>query len=186
MKRKTRKTDPSLAAKYLSQPYSRILVPQEGGKFSAEILEFPGCFAEGGSPAETYSSLERAAEDWLLACLESKKPVPEPLTDYESSGKYALRLPKSLYRRAAKAAAKEGTSLNQFIVTAVAETLGEHTAAERLEAALSKIEASLKERVSHQIHVIQFSRHETASTNPASVSPSTVSPTAATTASVFH
>lgn len=139
MKKQTRKTDASLAAKYLSQPYSRILIPQEGGRFSAEILEFPGCFAEGGSPAETYFNLERAAKDWILACLESKKPVPEPLTDYESSGKYALRLPRSLYARAAKAAAKDGTSLNQYLVTAVAERLGESSSSEKLLARLESL-----------------------------------------------
>jgi len=31
----------------LRKPYARVLVPDENGGFFAEILEFPGCFAEG-------------------------------------------------------------------------------------------------------------------------------------------
>jgi predicted RNase H-like HicB family nuclease len=120
--------------KLLARPYSRILIPDDGGGFSAEVLEFPGCFSEGGSADEAYANLERAAESWLLACLETGKAIPEPLTNYEVSGKFALRLPKSLYTRASKAAARDGVSLNQFITSAVAERLGARSAAFRLEA----------------------------------------------------
>ncbi len=153
-----KKVEQSEVAKYLSRSYSRILIPQEGGGYSAEILEFPGCFSEGDSPEETYRNLERAAESWLLACLDSKTPIPEPLTDYEASGKYALRLPRSLYARAAKVAAKEGTSLNQFIVTAVAEALGARTVA-------AEVRAALGERVQTACGLPDLSRIGTAMAN---------------------
>jgi uncharacterized protein (DUF1778 family) len=43
---------------------------------------------------------------------------------------YALRLPVSLKKAAEEAAAKDGATLNQFIVAAVAEKLGAYRAAE--------------------------------------------------------
>lgn len=113
----------------LRLPYSRILLPDpEAGLYAAEILEFPGCFAQGQSPDEAYANLEAAAESWLLSFLEQGKDVPRPLTNLEASGKFALRLPRSLYERASKAAARDCVSLNQLIVTAVAEHLGATTA----------------------------------------------------------
>lgn len=46
------------------------------------------------------------------------------------SSNYALRLPASLKRELEKLAREEGTSLNQFIVTAVAEKLASLRTAE--------------------------------------------------------
>jgi hypothetical protein len=48
----------------------------------------------------------------------------------KTPGKYALRLPASLKKAAEEASARDGTTLNQFIVTAVAEKLGAYRAAE--------------------------------------------------------
>ncbi|HLA77797.1 MAG TPA: toxin-antitoxin system HicB family antitoxin [Vicinamibacteria bacterium] len=125
-------------AEHLARPYSRILIPQEDGRFSAEVLEFPGCFAEGADSKAAYANLEAAAESWLLACLANGTPIPPPLTNYEVSGRFALRLPRSLYLRASKSAAREGVSLNQFVTTAVAEKLGALDVTRKLDAALSE------------------------------------------------
>jgi uncharacterized protein (DUF1778 family) len=43
---------------------------------------------------------------------------------------YALRLPASLKKAAEEAAARDGATLNQFIVAAVAEKLGAYRAAD--------------------------------------------------------
>jgi predicted RNase H-like HicB family nuclease len=123
----------------LSRPYSRILVPQEGGRFSAEILEFPGCFSEGDTAQGAYQNLEDAAAAWVAACVSAGTPVPEPLTNYEVSGKFALRLPRSLYVRSSKAAAREGVSLNQYVMNAVAEKLGAQGTIEKLNSTLAEL-----------------------------------------------
>jgi predicted HicB family RNase H-like nuclease len=114
--------------KLLAQTYSRVLIPSGAGSYVAEILEFPGCSAEGESPAAAYAKLERAAEAWLTDWLGAGKTVPRPLVNTETSGRFALRLPKSLYVRASKAAAFEHVSLNQYIANAVAERVGTSTA----------------------------------------------------------
>src|SRR5438045_190240 len=97
----------------LRMPYARLLVPEEDGGYRAEILEFPGCIAEGDDAAEALSELEAAAEDWLEAALEMGSPIPPPLEEANYSGKLNLRLPKSLHRKASLAADLDGVSLNQ-------------------------------------------------------------------------
>lgn len=110
---------------YLKQPYSRVLIPDvKSGTFAAEVLEFPGCTSQGDTPQEAYELLEEAAKSWIEAALDLGQEIPPPGLVHVYSGKFALRLPKSLHRQLAKAAERDGTSLNQFIVTALAEKMG--------------------------------------------------------------
>lgn len=114
-----------VARKYLKAPYSRILIPDdETDTYTAKIAEFPGCVAQGDSPEEAYRNLEAAAESWIEELLGMGQQVPEPAASSQYSGRVALRLPKSLHRNAAQLAEHEGTSLNQFLVAAIAERVG--------------------------------------------------------------
>ncbi len=63
---------------YLKKPYSRIIVPDERGLYSGEILEFPGCFAVGSSPEEVVKNLEEAALSWIMAAQDEGMQIPEP------------------------------------------------------------------------------------------------------------
>ncbi len=120
---------PLRVRKLLSQPYTRVLIPEADGTFSAEILEFAGCSATGRTPSAAYANLERCAERWLRSWLAKGNPAPRLLVNQNTSGRFALRLPRSLYQRASQAAALESVSLNQFISNAVAERVGATAAA---------------------------------------------------------
>lgn len=113
------------AEEILRKPYSRLLVPDEDGGFFAQIVEFPGCVAEGESGPETLSALERAAVDWINAALSQGLTIPEPTGNQDASGRFALRMPRSIHARATMYAQREGVSLNQFLVAIIAERLGE-------------------------------------------------------------
>ncbi len=117
---------------YLRQPYARILIPEEEGGFSAEILEFPGCFAEGETPDEAFHNLESAAESWIEACLEQGQEIPPPSANHSYAGRIALRLPRDLHRLAARKAERDGVSLNQVLVTAIAAWVGADNLFERI------------------------------------------------------
>jgi predicted RNase H-like HicB family nuclease len=117
-------------ASYLKQPYARILFPEVDDTFRGEILEFPGCIATGDTPEEAFDSLEEAAKDWLQAALEAGQNIPEPVESNEYSGRLVLRLPKSLHKKAARLAALDGVSLNQFLVVGIAEHVGERARAQ--------------------------------------------------------
>jgi predicted RNase H-like HicB family nuclease len=112
------------AAEYLKRPYGRVAIPEDDGSFRAEIVEFPGCIAVGDTAAEALANLERVADSWLQATLAKGLHVPEPIESAEYSGKLVVRLPKTLHKKAAHAAAREGVSLNQFIVSCIAEQIG--------------------------------------------------------------
>jgi predicted RNase H-like HicB family nuclease len=120
------------AIEYLNKPYSRTLIPIGDGTYFAEILEFPGCFAEGKNPNEAYKNLEKVAESWIEAALDQGQEIPEPFAIRDFSGRIALRIPKSIHKQSAKFAEMDGTSLNQFFLTAVAARVGAEEFYERL------------------------------------------------------
>jgi predicted RNase H-like HicB family nuclease len=109
----------------LKRPYARVLIPETDGQYTAEIMEFPGCVAFGSDAAEALKNLEEVAQDWISAAIEQGQNIPAPLESAEFSGKLVLRMPTGLHRRAAICAQREGASLNQFIVTCLAEAIGE-------------------------------------------------------------
>jgi antitoxin HicB len=112
------------AAEILKKPYGRLLVPEDDGTYRAEIIEFPGCFAVGNTAAEAAENLENAAVGWVESTLAKGRTIPDPMDETDYSGKLVLRMPKSLHRHAAFAANRDGVSLNQFIVSSVAEQVG--------------------------------------------------------------
>jgi predicted RNase H-like HicB family nuclease len=111
-------------AEYLTKQYGRVVMPEADGSFRAEIMEFPGCIATGDTPAEALANLDDVAASWLEATIARGLPIPQPMEESGYSGKLVVRLPKSLHRKAAHQAAKDGVSLNQFIVASIAEQVG--------------------------------------------------------------
>lgn len=63
---------------YLKKPYLRLLMAEPDGGFSAQVLEFSGCFAEGNTAKETMENLENTMESWILTCLARGITIPEP------------------------------------------------------------------------------------------------------------
>lgn len=121
---------------YLKRPYSKVLMSDESGGYSAHVAELPGVMAEGDTPGEAIRALDEAMEDWIENLLESGRTIPEPLRAQGFSGKLVLRLPKGTHRQAAERAQAEKVSLNQWIVEAVGERLGAEELAEKLFARL--------------------------------------------------
>lgn len=96
----------------------------EPDSFHAEILEFPGCFGQGETVDEAYSNLEEAAESWIEACLSQGQEIPEPSSNLTFSGRIVLRLPRSIHRKATQLAERDRSSLNTYLVSAVAAKVG--------------------------------------------------------------
>lgn len=112
------------AAQQLKKSYGRLVTPEDDGTFRAEIPEFPGCLATGDTAAAALATLELVALSWLEATHFAGIAIPEPADNLEYSGRFVTRLPKSLHRKAAIAAEREGVSLNTFVVNSVAEQVG--------------------------------------------------------------
>lgn len=110
---------------YLQQPYARIVIPLESeGGFHAELLEFFGCVAQGETVDEAYENLEAAAEAWIENALKQGHDIPKPSSAIDYSGRIVLRLPQGLHQQAAILAERDSTSLNTFLVSAVANKVG--------------------------------------------------------------
>ena len=108
----------------LLEPYTRVLIPDPDGGFTAEVLEFPGCYGEGDSPGEAVESLEDGISDWIEEANRSGQAIPPPLGGKEFGGKLLLRLPTDMHARLAKRAVLETTSINQLALTALASYVG--------------------------------------------------------------
>lgn len=102
---------------YMNLPYNYLVknVEDESGSYYyARVLELDGCQSTGESFEEAHNNLLEAMEGWLEVKLEYGDPIPEPIGDENYSGKYVVRIPKSLHRRLAIEAKEEGISLNQY------------------------------------------------------------------------
>ena len=53
---------------------------------------------------------------WIEAAYEHGIDIPLPSYPEEYSGKFVVRLPRSLHRRLAESAERDGVSLNQYVV----------------------------------------------------------------------
>ena len=132
---------------YLKLPYSRVLIPDEGS-YAAEILEFPGCFSEGETPDEAITNLEKAARSWIEAALAQGLDIPEPYLNQGYAGKIALRLPRSMHRQATRLAERDGVSLNQFLVSAIAARIGAEDLYTRLADKIERRLAKMEQKIS--------------------------------------
>lgn len=102
---------------YMKLPYTRIIREmndESGHYFYGKILELDGCQSTGDTLDELYVNLNEAMEGWLEVKLENGISIPEPDIADNYSGKFVVRLPKTLHQRLAVEAKLEGVSLNQL------------------------------------------------------------------------
>lgn len=118
--RKGKTERPSLEY-YLNLKYPVLLVPELEGGYTALIPGLPGCASVGETPEEALANVEEARQLWLETAYEYGDEIPLPSTEREYSGRVLLRMPKSLHRRLAEEAEREGVSLNQYMVSLLAE-----------------------------------------------------------------
>ena len=103
--------------KYLEMPYSYIInqVDDESGKyFVGRVLELDGLLGTGETYEEAYRDVKEAMESYIETKLSNGISIPLPIDSAEYSGKFVLRLPKTLHKMLSKKAKDEGVSLNQY------------------------------------------------------------------------
>ncbi|MDQ1351339.1 MAG: hypothetical protein QG657_1641 [Acidobacteriota bacterium] len=109
-------------AYYMELPYNIIIRKDPYGGYFAKIEELEGCMTQGETYEEALKNIREAMELWLENALEDCDIIPEPVADEEEfSGKFVLRLPKTLHRKLARNASKENVSLNQYVVFLLSE-----------------------------------------------------------------
>jgi antitoxin HicB len=106
-----------------ARPYVRELIKNEDGTWFARIVEFAGCMTEGDTQTEALANLEDAMAAWVEVKVEDGDPIPDPITVDDYSGKFMVRVAKSLHRDIALRADREGVSLNAFVSTQLARAV---------------------------------------------------------------
>ncbi len=96
----------------------------EDAAFVARVPALPGCAAHGKTAEEAAREARRAAEAMLAVLREDGNPLPAEDATAGYSGQIRLRLPRSLHERLARLSTAEGVSLNQLMVTLLAERSG--------------------------------------------------------------
>jgi antitoxin HicB len=99
----------------------RALLPDEGGGFLAEMPDLPGCVGDGESEEVAIKDVRDAARQWIAEAKRLGREIPGPSSSEAYSGKWVQRVPKTLHRRLASQAKREGVSLNTLAATLLAE-----------------------------------------------------------------
>lgn len=102
---------------YMELPYNYMIqkIKDESGEYYyARVLELDGCQSDGDTFDEAYENLRIAMEGYIETKLENGFDVPLPQNAESYSGKFVVRIPKSLHQSLAIEAEREGVSLNQY------------------------------------------------------------------------
>ena len=111
---------------YMNLPYTRLVQEindESGHYYYGRILELDGCQSSGDTLEELYKNLNDAMEGYLEIKLEKNLPIPLPNKVSDYSGKFVIRLPKTLHQRLSIEAEQEGVSLNQWALYKLSSTV---------------------------------------------------------------
>jgi predicted HicB family RNase H-like nuclease len=120
--------------RFASLPYS-VIVEQwddgEGAYWVARIAELPHCLIHADTPEEAVKEIQAIKMDWIKSNLERGLPILEPrLRKY--SGQIRLRISPSLHKLLTYRAEMEGMSLNQYMATSLATSVGIYTSTKKV------------------------------------------------------
>ena len=110
----------------LKYPTQLTEIPAEdGGGYLIEIPLLKGCESDGETITEALKNIEEAKEEWFTYMLENNLSIPEPADISKYSGKFVVRIPKSLHKTISEQSRMEGLSLNQYVANSLAYVAGQ-------------------------------------------------------------
>lgn len=116
------------AERLLRLPYHIVLVRDGEGDnedgWTARVQELPGCEAHEPTSEEAAHAISSAMEAWLDTALKEGTEIPEPRRPSTHSGRLLLRMPQELHAEMARRAESEEVSLNVYITSVLAGTVG--------------------------------------------------------------
>jgi len=108
---------------YMELPYTIEMHQNPEDGWFVRVKELRGCMSHGDTVEEAATMIREAMELWLEVSLDRGLPIPEPRPKDDYSGKFVVRVPRSLHRDLVQAAEEEGVSLNQYINVALAKAV---------------------------------------------------------------
>lgn len=145
-------------AYYLTLEYPYTVTPDEDEWF-VNYPDLSGCMTVVEAAADIPAMAQEIKELWLETALEEGFDIPEPVTA-EYSGKFVLRLPKSLHQSLAHRAEQEGTSLNSYVVHLLGERASVSTIQQQLVEQMSAVTQQMAAMSAAQTYSVEFSTSE--------------------------
>ena len=126
---------------YFALQYPFQVIADPDGGYVIIFPDLPGCMTQADSVDEIPEMAEDARRAWVAAVYEDGEDVPLPSYPEEYSGKFNVRLPRSLHRSLAEAADRDGISLNQYVLTLLARRDAQAQVERRLDDVVTKLDA---------------------------------------------
>ena len=101
---------------YLNLQYPLKAIADELGGYVIVFPDLPGCLTQIETIDELPAMSEEVRHLWIEGEYEDGAEIPEPSYPEEYSGKFNLRIPRSLHRELAESAEDQGVSLNQYVL----------------------------------------------------------------------
>ncbi len=104
---------------YLNLPYNFVVkkvLNENGVSYIGKVLELENCICEDLTVEGVSKKIFKVFETYIESQLDEGLQIPEPVGDENYSGKFNVRLPKSLHRQLIIEAKEEGVSLNQYVL----------------------------------------------------------------------
>ena len=138
---------------YLALQYPFVVHADPDGGYVIVYPDLPGCLSQ----AETLDEIPAMAEDARVGWIETEygegRNIPEP-SYQEYSGKFNVRIPKSLHRALADAAAHDGVSLNQYVVMLLSSGNAQMQLERQLKH-LVRMPVNWNESSTHSYHILE-------------------------------
>ena len=98
----------------------------------SEVPDLPGCIADGDTREAALRAAEEAVRLWLEVARMEGRDIPPPSNVAAcASGKFLVRLPRTLHHRLQVMAEAEGVSLNQLVLSLLAANEAKRRISER-------------------------------------------------------
>lgn len=111
---------------YLGLEYTFEVLADPTGGYVVRHPDLPGAFTQVDSLSDLAAMVEEARRLWIETAYEQGLDIPEPsyISDDAFSGKFIVRIPKSLHKDLTHYAQQEGVSLNQYVGSLLSRAVG--------------------------------------------------------------
>lgn len=133
---------------YLAVQYSFKVIADPDGGYVITYPDLPGCTTQVESMDEIPAAANEIRELWIETQYENLGEIPSPSHPEDYSGKFNVRIARSLHRRLAESAEREGISLNQYVMALLDRN-----------DALARIEAVVEACSARPVEIDAQSRH---------------------------
>lgn len=107
---------------HLRTEYPFQVVADPDGGYVILYPDLPGCMTQVESMDEVGPMADEIRHLWIETQYERGEDIPPPSFPEEYSGKFVLRISRSLHRSLAENAELQNVSLNQYVATLLART----------------------------------------------------------------